>query len=936
MGGPEAPPNRGIVPLPPSGPGPGNQFGPPLMGRLVQPQSGVPSRPNVPQMSRMPSISPLVAGATLQNRRYRVLGPYRPAQTPDGRPLLGLPQWVAVDSGMRGDRVSLLEIPLSPEMPPAVANRAREALVSQMLAIEHHANMQTILGAFGENGRHFLVLQHIEGTFLTDRVLRYGNVNERLVLTYADELLAALALLERQTPKTLHGAISPDAVILSSDGSHARLLVPSPILIAQALNIPCNAASLHVPGYVPPEQLQNQGDDRSDLYSLGATLYFATTGYDAAARTATIFVAPRQINSAISAPVDAVLAKSVRQVPSQRYQHAEDMQLDIQRAMNGEMPNRDAVNRLEPILPRNVSRTNTLVFTSIISVLIAAILVILLLVRGSASSIATESVLPTATIDATAAALASKGIGLSSGKLIFDQQPLKAVPGNVATPAPNDGTPAGAILAEQAGALALQKNDFGTAISAFKQAVQDDPSNAEALIYLLDAQIDAQRANRALAHQPPLPFITLDVAASFSDKDLSYSREVLRGAALEQYRVDQQHLLPGGVQLRIEIASIGDNISGAPELANYYAAELASKNLSHSIGVLSWSVHNITPDEAQILAQAFASLSGNGVPVLVPVSTTDRFPPKPDPNFFQLSSTDQYQGGVIATTALSPPFSATRVVIVQDQASIPDLEIAGTANVLLGQKLGATNVILETLGKGATIDSVVRDVQTSGANAIIFAGGSDEAVTLATKVAATGRPVPIITSYTADSPSLIGQSFDASTAATAQKAVANPQAMRLLHVVGLADESQWNSAINPQAQKAGVPNFFNAFTSQFSPLNQGLPLTPTANAIFAYDAVGLMMWALANNTLRPLSATTLPNPPDLAVALRTIIENHPFQGISGRIAFDSRGIPMNRSLVLKTIAPSGSNDARGNPLLSWKIEATIGQFCSSDTCKPNF
>lgn len=910
-----------------------------------------------PRGSRTPSApGSLLAGAMLQNGRFRVIGPYRPAQTPANRPVLGPPQWVALDGRQRGERVTLLEMTFG-DMIPALVERARETLTQRLMAMGQHPALQTVLGSFTERGRHFLVLEYIDGTFLSDYILRAGPLTERMLLNCGDELLEALTFLDQQSPPVLHGNITPDSVVVAPNGQQMRLLSPLPVSFARALNIPFLEPP-PVPGYSAPDQAHGQADRRSDLYSLGATLYYAATGFDAVARGATLFSPARQLNPTIAAPVEAVLTKAVRQVPSQRYQYPEEMQLDIARARQGEMPSRDAVNNMEPLIDRTPSRAIPVALGSFVAVLLVVVLVGLLVVHSHSTSLAREPVTPTVTENPTEVALAQQGIGLSTGKAIFDTSALGDANGsgqcasaaqNASNAQPTDQTAAGAVAAEEAAAQALCANDYGTAITDFQTATRDDPSNAEPQIYLADTNILQNNAQSGSA----TPVVTLDIAVSFGKQDVDVSREVLRGAFEAQAALNQDGALPGNTKVLIEIASVGPNTAGAPLLASYYAAQLHNGNPKHSLGIISWASRYITQASAANLAQALQSLNAENVPVVVPVITTDCFPSPPAsatycakagftgisaPNFFQLSPTNQYQAGAMAQTALSAPFSAYRVVIAEDDTIASNAEIAGTAHYLLAQRLGPSNVIDDVIAgpHSVPLSQVVSDVQTRGANLILFAGGSHNAAQLAVALAQNHVLVPILANANADDPSLIGQSEAPDTAATAQLAKTAPQAMQLLHIMSLADAGEWTSAQNPQAMSAGTPAFFGQFGQTFTTLT-GQALAPSANAIFSYDAVALMLDAAVRSG--SLTATHAPSTADLIAALSQVTATHPFQGISGRIAFGAHGIPDNRSLVLKGIVLTTNTDANGNRLLGWHVEAIIPQpaaFCATSTCALGF
>lgn len=361
---------------------------------------GNPSRPNF-------STGGLFPGAMLQGGRLRVLAPYGLTRIQGEQGPPQIIQWVASNVERRS-RVVLLEVPLG-NMPPGEAQSVREAIASRLRIISQHPNLQRAFGSFSEQGRHYLVLEYVEGEFLGELVRQRGPLPEATLLAYGDQLLDALEFQSHQSPPAIHGLINPETVVVTPDEEQVVLTTWSPHIIARALSITLPGPVPMLGGYNAPEMLRGQVETRGDVYSVGATLYFAATGAEAASRSAGIFSPARQFNQAITPPTEAVLAKAVRLVPSQRYQHAEEMQLDLQRASRGESPNRDPLADLEPIFRRR----NPVVFTAvgIIALLLAVVLVAVVVIHNRTNQISVAAALPSPTVNPTAVALSQLNEG---------------------------------------------------------------------------------------------------------------------------------------------------------------------------------------------------------------------------------------------------------------------------------------------------------------------------------------------------------------------------------------------------------------------------------------------------------------------------------------------------------------------------------------------
>ena len=210
---------------------------------------------------------------------------------------------------------------------------------ARLLARLHHPALPRVSDHFAEGEGQFLVMQFIPGDDLSEMMTRKrGPFPADQVLTWADQLLDALDYLHTQDPQIVHRDIKPQNLKLTSRGQ--IILLDFGLAKGQAGNISrvTTSASIfgYTPNYAPLEQIQGLGtDSRSDLYSLGATLYHLLTGVkppDALTRAAAMVngqpdpLTPASVaNPAIARDIDAVLAKAMAQNRDQRYATATDM-----------------------------------------------------------------------------------------------------------------------------------------------------------------------------------------------------------------------------------------------------------------------------------------------------------------------------------------------------------------------------------------------------------------------------------------------------------------------------------------------------------------------------------------------------------------------------------------------------------------------------------
>jgi serine/threonine protein kinase len=228
---------------------------------------------------------------------------------------------------------------------------------ARLLARLHHPALPRVSDHFSEGDGQFLVMQFIPGDDLSEMMTRKrGPFPPNQVLTWADQLLDALDYLHTQDPQIVHRDIKPQNLKLTSRGQ--IILLDFGLAKGQAGDISraTTAASIfgYTPNYAPLEQIQGLGtDSRSDLYSLGATLYHLITGVkppDALTRAAALvngqpdpLVKASEANAAISPEVAHVLGKAMAQSREQRYASATEMR----RAFHGAEQASTVVNRGE-------------------------------------------------------------------------------------------------------------------------------------------------------------------------------------------------------------------------------------------------------------------------------------------------------------------------------------------------------------------------------------------------------------------------------------------------------------------------------------------------------------------------------------------------------------------------------------------------------------
>ena len=144
------------------------------------------------------------------------------------------------------------------------------------MAILSHPGIAMIIDHFVERGQYFMVVERIRGKTLGDVFKdRHGQIGEAEVVAWAIAICDVIAYLHAEG--VVHRDISPDNIMLTDRGSVS--LIDFGTLRELRYVAAGGTAGMGKYGYAPPEQWEGNAEPRSDLFALGATLYYLLTGY---------------------------------------------------------------------------------------------------------------------------------------------------------------------------------------------------------------------------------------------------------------------------------------------------------------------------------------------------------------------------------------------------------------------------------------------------------------------------------------------------------------------------------------------------------------------------------------------------------------------------------------------------------------------------------
>lgn len=205
-----------------------------------------------------------------------------------------------------------------------------------------HPNIARVYYSGESNGLAYIVFEFVEGINLRDLVLEFKRLPTSEAVGYALQLAEALAHASERD--VVHRDIKPSNVIIGPQG-HVKLvdmgLARVRLTDQPHDDLTASGVTLGTFDYISPEQARDPrfADVRSDIYSLGCTLYYMLTGRppypegtvlqkllqhqgDAAPD-------PRELNPEVPAEVAAIVGKMMAKDPMSRYQDAREVVADL-------------------------------------------------------------------------------------------------------------------------------------------------------------------------------------------------------------------------------------------------------------------------------------------------------------------------------------------------------------------------------------------------------------------------------------------------------------------------------------------------------------------------------------------------------------------------------------------------------------------------------
>ena len=211
---------------------------------------------------------------------------------------------------------------------------------AQSTAELHHPNLVDIYDAGNENGIHYIVMELAEGMTLKRYIRRYGRLSARETVDFAIQIAGAISVAHKNG--IVHRDIKPQNILVSDRGV---IKVTDFGIAKAATGDTVSANTMGSVRYLSPEQARGgYSDSRSDIYSLGITIYEMATGRVPFDGDNAVAIALMHLQEEITPPrcffpdipvsLENIILKCTMKHPEERYQTAQQLIDDLKQVFD--------------------------------------------------------------------------------------------------------------------------------------------------------------------------------------------------------------------------------------------------------------------------------------------------------------------------------------------------------------------------------------------------------------------------------------------------------------------------------------------------------------------------------------------------------------------------------------------------------------------------
>jgi len=199
---------------------------------------------------------------------------------------------------------------------------------AEMMKTLDHPSLPKIVDIIDERDFFYIVMDYVEGETLRDVIDRYGPQDQNQVIKWGKELTLVLGYLHSQDPPIIYRDLKPGNIILQPNGSLKIIDFGTAREFKHGKSK--DTAPLGTKGYAAPEQYDTgdgesaQTDERTDIYTLGMTMYELLT-CKLPNKAPYKLIPLRQVRPELSIGLERIIQRCTKSDPSERFQNTTEL-----------------------------------------------------------------------------------------------------------------------------------------------------------------------------------------------------------------------------------------------------------------------------------------------------------------------------------------------------------------------------------------------------------------------------------------------------------------------------------------------------------------------------------------------------------------------------------------------------------------------------------
>lgn len=202
----------------------------------------------------------------------------------------------------------------------------RQGLIAEtdILKRLNHPHLPSIIDVIDRDDTFLIVMDYIEGKSLDHWLKKDGAQPQEKVVEWAKQICDVLGYLHSRKPPIIYRDLKPANVMLKPDGQ-IMIIDFGTAREFKETSIE-DTSCLGTQGYAAPEQYGGHGqtDARTDIYTLGATMYHLLTGHNPSLPPYEMYPI-RRWNPALSSGLEKIVLKCTQRNPNDRYQNCAEL-----------------------------------------------------------------------------------------------------------------------------------------------------------------------------------------------------------------------------------------------------------------------------------------------------------------------------------------------------------------------------------------------------------------------------------------------------------------------------------------------------------------------------------------------------------------------------------------------------------------------------------